>query len=57
MAESRLLDFTGNHQENPTLALPCRTLFAHGQKDIAVTGPVPEVEAEIAALHQAFWKS
>ena len=56
MEESRLLAFTGNHLENPTLALPCRTLFAHGQKDIAVTGPVPEVEAEIAALHQAFWK-
>jgi tRNA(Arg) A34 adenosine deaminase TadA len=57
MEESRLLAFTGDHPENPTLDLPCRTLFAHGQKAIAVIGPVPEVEAEIAALHQDFWKS
>jgi tRNA(Arg) A34 adenosine deaminase TadA len=57
MEESRLLAFTGAHPENPTLALPCRTLFAHGQKAIAVIGPVAEVEAEIAALHQGFWNS
>jgi tRNA(Arg) A34 adenosine deaminase TadA len=56
MEESRLLAFTGDNPENPTLDLPCRTLFAHGQKAITVTGPVPEAEAEIAALHQVFWK-
>jgi tRNA(Arg) A34 adenosine deaminase TadA len=56
MEERRLLAFTGSHPENPTLDLPCRSLFAHGQKAIAVTGPVPEVEAEIAALHEHFWK-
>jgi hypothetical protein len=56
MDERRLLAFTGNHQENPTLDLPCRTLFAHGQKAIAVLGPVQAVEAEIAALHEHFWK-
>jgi tRNA(Arg) A34 adenosine deaminase TadA len=56
MEESRLLAFTGSHPENPTLDLPCRTLFAHGQKAIAVIGPVPEVEAEIAALHKDFWR-
>jgi tRNA(Arg) A34 adenosine deaminase TadA len=57
MDESRLRAFTGSHPENPTLDLPCRELFARGQKDIAVIGPVPEVEAEIAALHQTFWSS
>lgn len=56
MEESRLLALTGNHAENPTMDLPCRHVFARGQKDIRVWGPVPEVEAEIAALHQAFWK-
>jgi len=55
--ESRLRAFTGSHPENPTLDVSCRYLFAHGQKDIPVTGPVPEVEEEIAALHQQFWKS
>lgn len=56
MTERRLLELTGNHTENPTMNLPCREVFASGQKAIEVTGPVPEVEAEIAALHLAFWK-
>ena len=56
MSETRLLEFTGDHAENPTMDLPCREVFAHGQKAIRVLGPVTEVEAEIAALHLAFWK-
>jgi tRNA(Arg) A34 adenosine deaminase TadA len=56
MDEHALLAVTGNHPENPTLALPCRELFARGQKAIEVIGPVPEVEAEIAALHLDFWR-
>jgi tRNA(Arg) A34 adenosine deaminase TadA len=56
MDERRLLQLTGNHAENATLDLPCRDVFARGQKPIRVIGPVAEVEAEIAALHVAFWK-
>lgn len=56
MSESRLLAMTGNHAENPTLDLPCRELFSRGQKAVQVTGPVPEVEDEIAALHIDFWR-
>jgi tRNA(Arg) A34 adenosine deaminase TadA len=56
MSESRLLALTGNHAENPTLDLPCREVFARGQKAMHVTGPVPEVEEEIAALHRDFWR-
>ena len=56
MSEHRLLQITGNHAENPTLDLPCRDLFAHGQKAIEVIGPVAEVEDEIAALHMRFWQ-
>ncbi len=55
MTERRLLELTGNHEENPTMDLPCRTVLGSGQKLIKVTGPVPDVEAEIAALHQNFW--
>lgn len=51
-----LLALAGNHPENPTLDRPCRELFARGQKAVEVIGPVPAVEPEIAALHQAFWK-
>jgi hypothetical protein len=47
---------TGNHDENPTLDLPCREVFARGQKAVEVIGPVAEVEDEIAALHRGFWR-
>jgi tRNA(Arg) A34 adenosine deaminase TadA len=57
MSEARLLALTGNHSENPTLDLPCREVFDRGQKAMQVTGPVPEVEEEIAALHRDFWQA
>ena len=57
LSEQRLLELTGNHRENPTLDLPCRHVFSRGQKAVEVIGPVPEVEAEIAALHARFWRS
>jgi len=57
MTEHRLLDLTGDHAENPTLNLPCRDVFARGQKTIEVIGPVAAVEDEIAALHRDFWRA
>jgi len=57
MEERALLQLTGNHAENPTLDLPCRDVFARGQKAVQVIGPVAEVADEIAAVHRAFWKS
>jgi tRNA(Arg) A34 adenosine deaminase TadA len=56
MSEARLLALTGNHAENPTLDLPCREVFARGQKALQVIGPVAAVEDEIAALHRDFWR-
>ncbi|MFZ2651886.1 MAG: nucleoside deaminase [Burkholderiaceae bacterium] len=56
MQERALLALTGDHAENPTLDLPCREVFARGQKAIQVWGPVAEVEAEIAALHVGYWQ-
>jgi tRNA(Arg) A34 adenosine deaminase TadA len=55
MTEKRLLELTGNHEANPTMDLPCRAVFASGQKAVEVTGPVAAVEEEIAALHRDFW--
>jgi tRNA(Arg) A34 adenosine deaminase TadA len=55
ISERDLLALTGNHAENPTLDLPCAQVFAAGQKDVQVIGPVAEVQAEIAALHRSFW--
>lgn len=57
LSERRLLALTGSHDENPTMDLPCRTVFAAGQKAIDVIGPVAEVEEDIAALHRDFWQS
>ena len=56
MTEARLLQLTGNHGDNPTMDLPCRDVFARGQKAIEVIGPVADVESEIAALHIKLWK-
>jgi tRNA(Arg) A34 adenosine deaminase TadA len=57
MSEAELLALTGAHPENPTLDLPCRELFARGQKPVQVVGPVAAVRDEIAALHRAFWST
>ncbi len=55
LEERELLRLTGNHAENPTLDLPCREVFARGQKDMRVIGPVPAVADVIAELHRRFW--
>lgn len=57
MSERDLLALTGNHSENPTLDLPCRDVFARGQKKMQIIGPVSEVHTEITTLHQQFWRS
>ena len=54
LSEERLLALTGNHPENPTLRLPCREVFARGQRAIEVIGPFLEDEA--AAPHAGFWR-
>jgi tRNA(Arg) A34 adenosine deaminase TadA len=55
MEESALLAITGKHAGNPTLALPCREVFARGQKDVRVLGPFDAMSEPIAALHRRFW--
>ena len=53
LSEHRLREFTGNHPENPTLKLPCREVFASGQRPIEVVGPLLEDEA--ASVHEGVW--
>lgn len=57
LEERELLRLTGNHAENPTLDLPCREVFARGQKDVRVIGPVAAVAEVIAESHRRFWKT
>lgn len=55
MTEQHLLECTGSHGENPTMSVSSRYVFDHCQKAVELIGPVPEMEAEIAAQQQAFW--
>jgi len=55
MTEIDLLAATGNHAENPTMHLPSRVMFDHGQKAVDLIGPVVEAAAEVVALQRAFW--
>jgi tRNA(Arg) A34 adenosine deaminase TadA len=54
-SEADLLAMTGNHEENPTLSLPCREVLARGQKAVEVIGPVPELTTQMLAPHRDFW--
>jgi tRNA(Arg) A34 adenosine deaminase TadA len=53
LSEHRLLGLTGSHPENPTFSLPCREVFARGQRHVEVAGPLLEDEA--ARSHDGFW--
>jgi tRNA(Arg) A34 adenosine deaminase TadA len=55
LSEHKLKAITATHEENPTLDLPCRTVFAAGQRPVEVLGPLLEDEA--AALHADFWQA
>jgi tRNA(Arg) A34 adenosine deaminase TadA len=56
MSEQALLRLTGDHPENPTLSLPCREVFARGQRRIEVVGPLDEFAEAAAQPHIGFWK-
>lgn len=54
-AEAGLKAATGAHEENPTLALPCRAVFAAGQRPTEVIGPL--LDAEAAELQAGYWQA
>lgn len=53
LGEAELRALTGADSINPTLALPCRAVFACGQRPIEVIGPLLEDEARV--VHEGFW--
>ena len=53
LSEHALLGLTGDHPENPTFSLPCREVFAKGQRKVSVFGPM--LEGEAAEPHKGFW--
>ncbi len=54
LSEKHLRDMTGDDPQNPSFSLPCREVFAHGQRQIEVVGPMIEKEARV--VHAGFWK-
>jgi tRNA(Arg) A34 adenosine deaminase TadA len=44
---------TGDHEENPTLDLPCHVVFSAGQRSTEIVGPLLSDEA--AKLQEEFW--
>lgn len=56
ISEKRLLELTGDNDQNPTFDLPCREVFSRGQKDIKVLGPYSEIEQEAVKVHKGYWK-
>ena len=53
LSEQALARYTGPHDENPTLDLPCREVFARGQRRVIVAGPA--IEDEAGRVHEGFW--
>ena len=54
LSETGLLAMTGQHPDNNTMALPCRTVFAACLPAVEVAGPALEDEARV--VHDGFWK-
>ncbi len=54
LAEHDMKGLTGAHVENPTLDLPCRTVFEAGQRPTEVVGPMLADEAR--QLHVDYWR-
>src|SRR5664279_2495232 len=54
LAETALYEITGDDEQNLTLVLPCRTVFAAGRRSITVEGPFDLPEAQ--DVHAGFWR-
>ncbi len=55
MSEAKLGRIIGPHPDNLTLDLPCRAVFAAGQRAVEVVGPLLEDDAEAVGLHDGVW--
>ncbi len=53
MSERALKDLIGPNPENLTMDLPCREIFAAGQRKVTVEGPL--LSEESAEVHEGFW--
>lgn len=55
--ETQLRRLTGEgNEENPTLNVDCRTVFAGGQKSVEVVGPVEGWEEKVVESARGWWE-
>ena len=54
LSERDLGQLIGQHPDNLTMDLPCRSVLAAGQRKVEVTGPL--LEDECRAVHAGFWR-
>ena len=53
MSEKALKELIGPDPENLTMDLPCRDVFAAGQRPVEVVGPLLAEESSV--VHEGFW--
>ena len=53
LTERELKGLTGNHPDNPTMDMPCREVFASGQRSVEVVGP--ELAGEALGVFDGYW--
>jgi tRNA(Arg) A34 adenosine deaminase TadA len=53
LSEEDLRGIAGGNPENAVLAIPCREVFARGNREVEVSGP--HLQEQAAAVHQGFW--
>lgn len=53
LSETELKLLIGPHPENLTMDLPCRIVFAAGQRPVEIIGPL--LADECRAVHDGFW--
>jgi tRNA(Arg) A34 adenosine deaminase TadA len=56
LSEHKMRGIIGPHPDNLTLDLPCRDVFATGQRVVEVVGPLLEDDPEAVGLHDGVWE-
>ena len=56
VSERDLLALTKGNSVNPTLDLPSREVFARGQYEVKVEGPIEECKDELLEIHKTYWR-
>jgi tRNA(Arg) A34 adenosine deaminase TadA len=54
LSETELYEIVGPSPEH--LYLPCREVFAHTERAVAIEGPCRDLDHEARQVHEGFWR-